>query len=121
MSESLWRIIEFIGGAILALVAWLVGRVISRLDGDVQDLKQRVGDIEGNIGPRSEALARVEQKLDDHIRREETITWKQLEENAKQNQEAHAALLDGLRDVSERVVAVETLITQRIPVRKKAK
>jgi hypothetical protein len=115
MNEMLWDITKLVAGVVFAILGWLGIRIVTKVDEDVKDLKVRVGDLEANIGPRAEALARVEQKLDDHVRREETITWKQMQEAQRQNSEAHAALLDGLREVSERVVAVETILNNRLP------
>lgn len=115
MTEAFWRVIEVSFASALALFGFLFSRILNRVDADVQELKERVGSMEANVGPRAEALVRVEQQLVDHVRREETITWKQIEDNARQNQEAHSALMEGIQGVSERVVAVETILEARLP------
>lgn len=117
MTEAFWRVIEVSFATALALFGFLFSRILNRVDADVQELKERVGSMEANVGPRAEALVRVEQQLVDHVRREETITWKQIEDNARQIQEAHSALMEGIHGVSERVVAVETILEARLPKR----
>ena len=125
-----------IGVQILAAIIMAVmGYFIRRLDKDQERQDGRLSHIEDTLGVYKEHVAvgttevrAIREMMEQHIEREENITWKRIEANENINREAHEKLFNGLAeltgDVRELVGVIsvafkDQLRTDTLPKRKR--
>ena len=109
------RAVEWLIGLIVGLLAYWVRRLDKdqeRQDRELKHMNQTLTGFSRNVGAGDATVRRIESKLDDHIRREEEVTWKRIEDIDAKNEEAHRALTAGLMqltgDVREMVGVLKT-------------
>lgn len=113
--------IRWIGGiaitAGLAILGWLgIGRV-ERIENELKEVRRDMDTYKENCGVGKAALAALDEKISEHIEREETILWAEIREDRKLNNEAHVKLVEALGAITNRMTAVETILDERLPAK----
>jgi hypothetical protein len=107
--------------AFLAVLAWLgVGR-IQRIEDDLKEVRSDMELYKENCGIGKATLESLSQKITEHIDREETILWEEIRSDRKINTEAHEKLVNALGLITGRIVAVETILDERLPAKTPAR
>lgn len=120
--EYVWDALKAVAGLLLASLVYWVRRLDKdqeRQDMDIKQINRTLITYSRNVGIGDVSLQRIEGKLDDHIRREEEVTWTRIEEIDKENRASHDRLTESLTqltgDVRELVGIVRAIPAAPIP------
>jgi uncharacterized membrane-anchored protein YhcB (DUF1043 family) len=117
MEEWIRWSVGIVVGAVLAILAWLgVGRV-QRIEEDLKEVRSDMETYKENCGIGKATLEALSQKISEHIDREETILWEEIRNDRRMNNETHEKLVGALSIITGRIVAVETILDERLPAK----
>lgn len=117
MEEWIRWSVGIVSGAVLAVVAWLgVGRV-QRIEADLKEVRLDMETYKENCGIGKATLEALSSKISDHIEREETILWEEIRNDRRLNNDAHEKLVGALGVITGRIIAVETILDERLPAK----
>lgn len=112
-------------GGIVTVVAsvlgWLGAGRIARIEEDLKEVRSDMETYKENCGIGKATLEALSQKITEHIDREETILWEEIRHDRKQNNEAHEKLVGALSVITGRIIAVETILDERLPAKAPAR
>jgi hypothetical protein len=117
MEEWFRWIVTLVAGIVAAVIGWLFSGRIGRIEQDLKEVRTDMDTYKSNCGIGKTFLEALDAKITGHIEREETILWAEIRADRDKNNEAHAKLVEALGLITNRIVAVEVILDERLPAK----
>lgn len=117
MDEWIRWAVGGIVASVAALLAWLGAGRVGRIEDDLKEVRQDMETYKENCGVGKATLQSLSEKIEAHIEREENVLWAEIRADRKTNLETHTKLVETLGHITGRIIAVETILDERLPAK----